>query len=67
MKKNDIQKLKTQDVAVLRKDVENTRNELQELRLSFASGKVKNIRAIKEAKKKIARLLTILANKEHHD
>lgn len=39
-------------------------NNIRELRFSLASGKVKNVKALRETKKDIARILTILNNKK---
>lgn len=60
MKKNDIQKMSKKTVADLTKDLASSREEVRELKFELASGKVKNIIKIKEAKKKIARILTFM-------
>lgn len=60
MKKNDIKKLKERNAKDLEKDLADAREELRALKFDLAAGKVKNVRAINENKKKIARILTFL-------
>ena len=60
MKKNDIQKMSKKTVADLTKDLASSREEVRGLKFELASGKVKNIVKIKEAKKKIARIMTFM-------
>ena len=64
MKKHEIQKLVKKTGADLRKDLASSREELRGLQFELATGKVKNIIKVKEAKKKIARILTFLRNTE---
>lgn len=54
--------LRQQSKSELQKILEEKRNKLQELRFNLASGKVKNVREIREIKKDIARILTLLRN-----
>ncbi|MDP3953357.1 MAG: 50S ribosomal protein L29 [bacterium] len=63
MKKSDIQKLTKKTVVDLQKDLQGTREELQTLRFDLATGKVKNIAKIHQARKKTARLLTFINQK----
>lgn len=44
----------------LEKLLKEKREHLRDLRLGLASGKIKNVREIKEVKKDIARILTLL-------
>lgn len=60
MKKNDIKKLKERNAKDLEKDLVDAREELRALKFDLAAGKVKNVRAINENKKKIARIMTFL-------
>ena len=64
MKKHEIQKLVKKTGADLRKDLASSREELRGLQFELATGKVKNIIKVKEAKKKIARILTFLRSAE---
>lgn len=65
MKKNDIQKLKENNINELRKDLVKTRESLGKLRFEKVNGKVKNMQLIREAKKKIARIETFITLKEN--
>lgn len=65
MKRNDIRKIKEKGVPELQKDLVKTREELTQLRFDKASGKVKNAQSIREARKKIARIETFIALKNH--
>lgn len=60
MKKNDIKKLKERNAKDLERDLAEAREELRALKFDLAAGKVKNVRAINENKKKIARIMTFL-------
>ena len=64
MKKNEIKKLGDKTIADLRKSLTEAREELRTLKFDLAAGKVKNIQRAKEAKKKIARILTFIRLKE---
>ena len=64
MKKHEIQKLVKKTGTDLRKDLASSREELRGLQFELATGKVKNIIKVKEAKKKIARILTFLRSAE---
>lgn len=44
----------------LHKELAEKRNKLRELRFDLASGKVKNVREIREIKRRIAQILTSL-------
>ncbi len=57
MKVKDIRRKKEPELA---KDIKDLREKLRELRFNLASGKVKNIREIREVKRDIARILTII-------
>jgi len=48
----------------LKKSLENSREKLRSLRFDLASGKVKNVREIREIKKTIARILTLLKERK---
>ncbi len=63
MKKQEFEQLKNKPSSELRKDLSNYRERLGRLRFELAAGKVKNIKEIKETKKSIARILTIIGGK----
>jgi len=50
----------------LKKSLENSREKLRSLRFDLASGKVKNVREIREIRKTIARILTLLKERKIH-
>jgi ribosomal protein L29 len=47
----------------LQKILDEKKNQVQELKLQLASGKIKSIKDLKEAKKDIARIFTLLNQK----
>jgi len=59
-----VKELKYKTVGELNRILADLRRQLRELRFNLAAGKVKNIRAIRTKKKDIARVLTILHQKE---
>jgi large subunit ribosomal protein L29 len=48
----------------LQRLLRNSQDKLRQLRFDLASGKVKNVREIRQIKKDIARILTILCQKK---
>ncbi|HOS87971.1 MAG TPA: 50S ribosomal protein L29 [Candidatus Pacearchaeota archaeon] len=48
----------------LLKELEDLRNKIKEMRFKLASGGLKNVKELKESKKQIARILTILRNNQ---
>lgn len=62
MKKKDIQELKNRTPEELAHMVREEQVKLRGLRFDLAAGKVKDITAIHESKKKIARMKTFLAH-----
>ena len=60
MKKRQFQELKNKPLAELEKDLGTYRERLSKLNFDLAAGKVKNIREIKETKKIVARILTLI-------
>lgn len=60
MKLKEKEQLKNKPVAELEKDLIEFRDKLWSLKADLVAGKVKNIQKIKEIKKNIARILTIL-------
>jgi len=60
MKKKEWQQLKNKPLAELQKKLEGEQDRLWQLRTDLASGKVKNVREIRLAKKTIAQLLTVI-------
>jgi ribosomal protein L29 len=64
MKIKEIQQLKNKPIAELQKDLVDYREKLRKLKFDLSQGKVKNIREIKDTKKIIARILTIISQQE---
>ena len=60
MKNKQLRKKSLEDLEKMRV---NSREELRNLRFDLASGKVKNVRRIRELKKEIARISTLLKEK----
>lgn len=60
MKKKQLEELKNKSLPELQKNLVDYRERLRKLRFDLAQGKVKNIREIKDIKKIIARILTII-------
>ncbi|MDD2548224.1 MAG: 50S ribosomal protein L29 [Candidatus Pacebacteria bacterium] len=60
MKTQELQKLKAEE---LHQRLHDKRKRAQEIRMSLATSKVKNIKELREVKKDIARILTILNTK----
>ncbi len=64
MKKKEIQELKHRPVEELARLVQEGSEKLRSLRFDLAAGKVKDISAIHEARKKIARMKTFIHDHE---
>ena len=60
MKKKELAELKIKPEIELEKDLKSLRERLGKLKSDLEAGKVKNIREIKETKKGIARILTLM-------
>ncbi|MDD3046138.1 MAG: 50S ribosomal protein L29 [Candidatus Pacebacteria bacterium] len=58
-----IQELKKLNREELMKTLDESRKKAQELRMSLATSKVKNIKEVRGIKKEIAKILTILNTK----
>jgi len=58
-----VESLRKKEKPELQKLLREKREKLQRLRFDLASGNLKNIRAIRQIKKDIARILTILNEK----
>jgi len=59
-----IKELKNLSETEMKRLLEQNREKLRALRFDLVSGKVKNVREIRETKKTVARLLTLLKEKE---
>lgn len=59
-----VKEIRQKTIEDLRKLEKELREKLRGLRFDFASGKVKNVREIREIKKDIARILTVIREKE---
>ncbi len=55
-----ITELKQKSKEELQKTLEDDREKLRQLRFDLSAGKVKNVREIRNVKKEIARILTLL-------
>lgn len=64
MKKKDFQQIKNKPIEELQKSLIEYYERLRKLKFDLANGKVKNIREIKDIKKTIARLNTIMGNRK---
>lgn len=60
MKTRDLQQFKDKSTPELHKNLADFRERLRKLKFDLSQGKVKNIAEIKDIKKNIARMLTIL-------
>ncbi|MEK9154913.1 MAG: 50S ribosomal protein L29 [Patescibacteria group bacterium] len=64
MKKNNFQQLKNTSIGELQKKLADSYNQLRDLKFDLSQGKIKNNADIKNTKKIIARVLTILKEKK---
>ena len=60
MKKTESKQFKNRSFQDLQKDLIDYRSKLQKLKFDLVQGKVKNIKEIKEVRRMIARILTII-------
>jgi len=58
-----IKEIRQKSEKELQKLLQDSREKLRQLRFDLASGKVKNVREIRQIRKDIARILTILKTK----
>lgn len=63
MKKSEITQLQNNKESELKNKLSESYEKLRKLKFDLTQGKVKNIKEIKETKKLIARILTILNRK----
>jgi ribosomal protein L29 len=63
MKKKDLKELRKKPVSALQKNIADEYEKLNNLQFSLSAGKVKNIKEIKNRKKNIAKIKTILKEK----
>lgn len=61
---NKLAETRSKDLPELKKDLLEEKRQLLRLRLEIASGKIKNIKAVKVKRRDIAQLLTIIKEKE---
>ena len=64
MKKKDIQELKNKGEGELMRLVKDKGDELRVLKFDLAAGKVKDISKIREARKAVARAMTVLRQRQ---
>ncbi|MBI2010975.1 MAG: 50S ribosomal protein L29 [Candidatus Colwellbacteria bacterium] len=64
MKKSEFQKLKSKSSAELEKEMNDSREKLRNLKFDLKSGKVKETAALREIKKRIAKILTLINDKQ---
>lgn len=60
-----ISELRQKSTAELEKTLQANREKLRQLNFDLASGKVKNVREVRKVKKDIARILTLLCQKNN--
>lgn len=60
MKYKDFQKFKNKPTVELTKELNSHRERLKNLEFDLAAGKVKNIREIRQIKKSVAQILTLI-------
>lgn len=60
----DLKELKTKDQGDLQKLLDATREKLRDLRFKDSNKQLKNIREIRDAKKLVAQILTLLNKKK---
>ena len=64
MKNKELNELKTKTLQELDTDLKNKKNELFTLRFQLATGQLQNTAAIREVKRDIARVKTIISQRE---
>ena len=64
MKKNELKEMMARSTAELSTELENKKSELFNLRFQLATGQLQNTAAIRECKKDIARVQTIIRQRE---
>ncbi|MDO4356142.1 MAG: 50S ribosomal protein L29 [Clostridia bacterium] len=64
MKKNDLKEMMARSTAELSTELENKKSELFNLRFQLATGQLQNTAAIRECKRDIARVQTIIRQRE---
>jgi len=57
--------LRKRDIKELGKMVQDLRKKLSDFRFKFSSGKLKNVKEMNNSKKELARILTIIKEKEN--
>lgn len=60
MKREEFQQLKTKPAPEIEAMLKDSREKLRVMRFDLAAGKVKNVGALRELRKDIARMLTVL-------
>ena len=64
MKKNELTEMMARSTAELSTELENKKSELFNLRFQLATGQLQNTAAIRECKRDIARVQTIIRQRE---
>ena len=67
MKKNELKEMMARSTAELSTELENKKSELFNLRFQLATGQLQNTAAIRECKRDIARVQTIIRQRELAD
>lgn len=63
MKKNDLKELRGKSVKLLEKELAEKKSRINDLRFDLSLGKIKNVREIRQLKKSIAQILTLIREK----
>lgn len=64
MKRQDLEKIRSKSLSQLKNEIQEKRQELLDFRLQAALGKLKNVKEVKLKRKDIARILTIIREKQ---
>ena len=64
MKKNELKEMMARSTAELSTELENKKSELFNLRFQLATGQLQNTAAIRDCKKSIARVKTVIRQRE---
>ncbi|MFA5098875.1 MAG: 50S ribosomal protein L29 [Candidatus Paceibacterota bacterium] len=64
MKDKEFQQVKIKPIEALNKDLVDYREKLRKFKFDLSQGKVKDIKEIKKTKKAVARILTVMNQKD---
>ena len=64
MKKNRLKEMRTKDLNELEKEAGLLKEQLAKMRLESLTGKVKNLKSVKNLKRDLAQILTLIKEKQ---